>query len=361
MKKVLALLLALAMVFSFAACGKKEDDKQEAAKWPTDNVQFLCPNGVGTLNDVNVHTIADYLKEKNGITMEVVNNDVGGGAELIQQLVASEGDGLTMMLIGSNNLYNYYTGTWPINPTDWSKIKIVCGFIQPLPESGCVIQTQADSPYSTWEELVAYAKANPGKVTIASTPGKVMDPKMKSLMLQTGLSEYLHWVPTDSKGATTGLQNGDINLVINDEATYAKNIKAAAADKSVYLHGVKGIINCRPDDDFSYYTADIMPADELEIVKKCPTFVQVFGKDKAVTYNVPNRSVVIVPASTPDDICAQIAAAIDAIGTEKTGAWWDRVHANGGSTMYYTWPGAEIQEEWTRLDQIFKDAAAMKF
>ena len=394
MKRILALLLALTLVFALAACGSKSETKTDepakteepaktdepakteepaktdepakteepapaAATWPNGEVTILAGYSVGSLTDVNIHTIADWITEKTGVTVKIVNDDVGGGANLANELVNAAPDGQTLMLIGMNCISNYYNGTWAVNPADSTKFKVACGSIQPLPDSGCVILTQADAPYNTWDELAAYAAANPKTVTVASIAGKVMDIKMKALFNGTGVADNIRWAPTDNKGATAGLLGGNINVVILDETTAAGYLADPA-------NNVKAIINCRADNDFSYYEGlDTISAENLALIKAIPTLLDVFGADKAQAYMVPNRSMFVVPAGTPDEIVAAIAAVIDPIANEvddpnNDNDFYSRCRINGGTSKYYTWPGEEISAEWGRLDPIIKAIVEMK-
>jgi len=366
MKKVVALLLILAVALAFTACGSKQpaptaapttaptSQPQQtqapatpAPKWPNGDVTILAGYQVGSLFDINIRTIADWITLKTGAKVIVENNDTGGGANLAKKLVNAKPDGQTLMLIGMNNILNYHLGIWEVNPCDTTKFKLVCGMIQPLPDSGCIILTQADQPYNNWQELEAYVKANPDTVTVASLPGKVMDTKMKSLFIQTGLSDYVRWVSTNSADATAGLLGGTINLVMLDEYTATGYLKDGT---------LKAIINSRDNDDYSAYGDDPV----VDIIKQVPTLIDVFG-EKGKDYAVPNRSMFVAPAGTPDEIIKQIAEVIDAIDLEPAGSeFYERCRVNGGTSKYYTWPGDEVMAEWNRLDAVLKTIAEMQ-
>jgi tripartite-type tricarboxylate transporter receptor subunit TctC len=362
MKKVVAILLLLVMALTLTACGPKapaptatpaptaapapdNTEKPAAPTWPNGDVTILAGYAVGSLTDINIRTIADWITKQTGAKVIVENNDVGGGANLANQLVNAKPDGQTLMLIGMNTISNYHSGLWSVNPCDTSKFKLVCGAIQPLPDSGCIIVTQADQPYSTWDELAEYAKANPGTVTVASIPGKVMDTKMKALFNGTGLSEYIRWASTTNADAAAGLLGGTINIVMFDEQTATGYLKDG---------NVKAIINSRDNDDFSPYPE----SEEKEIMMAVPNLIDVFG-EKGKEYAVPNRSMFVAPAGTPDEICEQIAAVIDAIDLETSGEFYDRCRVNGGTSKYYTWPGDEVMAEWNRLDAVLKEIVEM--
>jgi len=360
MKKVVALLLVLVMALTLYACGTKAPAPTSAAPtappanatatpaptWPNGDVTILAGYSVGSLTDINIRTIADWITKKTGATVIVENNDVGGGANLATKLVKADPDGQTLMLIGMNTILNYHNGLWSVNPCDTSKFKLVCGAIQPLPDSGCIILTQADQPYSTWDELAEYAKANPGTVTVASIAGKVMDTKMKALFNGTGVSKDIRWVSTTNADASAALLGGNINLVMLDETTAAGYLKDGK---------LKAIINARDNDDFSAYAE----GEVKDIITKVPNLIDVFG-EKGKDYSVPNRSMFVAPAGTPDEICDQIAEIIDSIDLETSGEYYDRCRTNGGTSKYYTWPGDEVMAEWNRLDSVLKEIVNMK-
>ena len=192
MKKITALILVLVLALGLCACGSKttapaateapkteapktetpkaEEPKaetpaateapKEEVKWPNGELTIYSGYAVGSLTDVNLHTIADWITQETGETVKIESNDTAGGATLALKLTKAKPDGQTIMAIGMNCIANYYNGTWEVNPADSTKFKIVAGSIQPYPDSGCIILTQNDSPYSTWDELAEYAKAH---------------------------------------------------------------------------------------------------------------------------------------------------------------------------------------------------------
>lgn len=347
MKKVLAILLVVAMLFSFAACGKKEEPAKEPEKvqWPNGTVNLLAGYEVGSLTDVNIRTLADWLTQKYGATVEVTNDAVGGGANLAVELTKADPDGQTLMLIGMNCILNYYNGTWAVSPSNDKLFKVVASSIQPWPYSGCMVLTQGNAPYNNFDELKAYIEAHPGEVTAASIPGKVMDVKLKSFLIQTGLADKVRWVSTTSADGNTALLNGTINLVMSDEASAVTKFLPDTE------HPTKCVINLRPDNDYSYYPAE---TKNLDMIKAQQTLEDVFGKEKAQQINVPNTSVWVVPAETPDEICDQIAAAMDAIDKETSGEFYDRCRTNGGTSKYWVLSYDEIMEEYKRIDPVIK-------
>lgn len=356
MKKVLAILLALAMVFCFAACGgeKKTGGEEKKAAWPNGTITLLIGYEEGSLTANNCVTLVDWLQSK-GCTVECEYDKVGGGANLVTKLLKAEPDGQTLMLFGMNCINNYYDGTWKVDPTDTKLFRAVASTPQPWPYSGCMVLTQPDAPYSNFAELEKYINEHEGEVTAASIPGKVMDPKLKSFLIQTGLADKVRWLATTSADGDAALLGGTINLLMADEASAYNKFKVGEADALA-----KAIINLRPDDDFSYYPPETPGLDKIKAV---PTLAQVFGEAKAKEINIPNTSCWVVPAGTPDEICEQIAAMFDAIDDEPAStdekSFYARCRMNGGTSKYWKLSYDEIVAEYARIAPIIKKVVDM--
>ena len=92
MKKLVAILLSLAMVLSLAACGSKTPASTEAPKpgestaapqaaWPKGNIDIIVPFKAGGAMDLSARLTADYLKKY--LNVEVTVQNVEGGANWV--------------------------------------------------------------------------------------------------------------------------------------------------------------------------------------------------------------------------------------------------------------------------------------
>lgn len=201
MKRMIALVLAMVMALSLFGCGKaaKEPDLNTAsweeitaaAKGTT--VTFYGWGGDENRNNWLNTTVADYVKQNYDITLEVVGMNIDDIlAKLSGEKQAGSAKGsIDMIWINGENfysakenglLYGPFTDKLPnmeayIDQTDPETLNDFCmpieGYEAPYAKAQMVFYADTavtpDLPASA-EELMAFCKANPGKVTYAALP-----------------------------------------------------------------------------------------------------------------------------------------------------------------------------------------------
>ena len=100
MKKSIALLLALVMVVCLCACGSSSSGKATpapaASSWPNGDVTLLAGYAVGSLTDVSVRVVGDYIHEKyNYATMMEVIRRAGVVDVMNLSITGHQGKGTT--------------------------------------------------------------------------------------------------------------------------------------------------------------------------------------------------------------------------------------------------------------------------
>lgn len=152
--KLAALLWILALAAGHAS----------AQRYPHKPIRWLIPFSAGGPTDVLARAIAPKLSEALGVPV-IVENKLGAGGSLAMDAVAKAApDGYT---IGMG-----HTGTQSINPHIYTKLPYdsLKDFapITPVVSYVNVLVVNPNVPVKTVGELVAYAKANPEKVSFAS-------------------------------------------------------------------------------------------------------------------------------------------------------------------------------------------------
>ena len=153
MKKVLLVLLVLALVLPMFAAGTAEDAKA----YPSRNVRVIIPWSVGGMTDVLTRPIASALEQEFGVPFVVENKPGGGGVVGSLEIENSKADGYVIGTTSMSTVSAKYVS--PMYP-DINNVKLVSQVIT-IPAT---VTVSANSPFKTAAELIAYAKANPGKL-----------------------------------------------------------------------------------------------------------------------------------------------------------------------------------------------------
>jgi tripartite-type tricarboxylate transporter receptor subunit TctC len=126
-------------------------------------VRFVVPFPAGGTTDTLARLLGNVLSQRLDQQV-VIENKPGGGTNIaVQSVVKSPPDGYTLLMTLSTNTINPWL--YKSLPFDFQHdIVAVSG----LAEQPLVLDVHPDVPAKTVAEFIAYAKANPGKVRVAS-------------------------------------------------------------------------------------------------------------------------------------------------------------------------------------------------
>jgi tripartite-type tricarboxylate transporter receptor subunit TctC len=169
-------------------------------RYPDRPIRLIVPWGAGGSTDILMRALGDALSRKLGQPV-VIENRSGAGGILGAQLVAGgtrpDGYTLTQMPI-SVFRYPQMVARPPFDPMkDFTYIAQLTGYL-----FGVVVK--ADAPWRTFQELLAYAKANPGKITYG-TPGS--GTSLHITMEQVAAAQGIEWVQVPYRSASENLQS----------------------------------------------------------------------------------------------------------------------------------------------------------
>jgi tripartite-type tricarboxylate transporter receptor subunit TctC len=135
-----------------------------AQAYPSRPVRIIVPFAAGGGTDITARVIAQWLSERLGQQF-VVDNRPGGGTNIGTEAAAkAPADGYTLLMVGTSNT---------VNPALYDKLNF--NFIRDIaPVAGVirapfVLDVNPSMPVRTVPEFIAYTKANPGKVNMASS------------------------------------------------------------------------------------------------------------------------------------------------------------------------------------------------
>ena len=154
LRKILAVAATLAVASPVAAQGQS---------WPDKPIKFVMSAPAGSSIDVLGRTIADKLKDRLGQPVIVENKPAAGGTVAVEETAKAAPDGYTMVLA--------FNGPLSITPllrkVPYDVQKDLAPVITTTSQPN-VLAINAALPVKNVAELVAYAKANPGKLSYAS-------------------------------------------------------------------------------------------------------------------------------------------------------------------------------------------------
>jgi tripartite-type tricarboxylate transporter receptor subunit TctC len=135
-----------------------------AESYPTHAVRWVVPYAAGGATDVLSRLICQRLSERLGQPF-VVENKPGAGSNIgTQAVINSPPDGYTLLLTSTANAIN--ASFDPSLPYDFAKGIMPVAGVARIP---LVLVVNNDLPVHDVAEFIAYAKANPGKMSIASS------------------------------------------------------------------------------------------------------------------------------------------------------------------------------------------------
>ena len=134
-----------------------------AQAYPTRPVHFIVPQAAASSSDITARLIGQWLSDHLGQQFVVDDRPGVGGSVGTEAVVRSAPDGYTLLLVNSQNA---------INPALYDNLSY--NFIRDIAPVAridsvpLVMEVNPSVPAKTVPEFIAYAKANPGKINMAS-------------------------------------------------------------------------------------------------------------------------------------------------------------------------------------------------
>lgn len=192
----------------------------QAPAWPSKPVRIVIGAPAGGTTDVVARLLADGLQKEWGQPVIVEAKPGAAGMIAMQDFLSQPADGNTM-LVAINALVTEIPHVIKVRFDPFKDVKPVAD----LARSGLVFVGNASLPAKNLAEVVAYAKANPGKVSYASYSAGTISHTM-GLELNKAAGIDLTHVPY--KGSPPALQDligGHVQLMFDGPATSIPMIK----------------------------------------------------------------------------------------------------------------------------------------
>jgi tripartite-type tricarboxylate transporter receptor subunit TctC len=204
-----------------------------AQAWPSKPVRIVIGAPPGGTADIVARLLADGLQKEWGQPVIVEAKPGAAGMIAMQDFLAQPADGYTL-LVSVNALVTEIPHVIKVRFDPFKDVKPLAD----LARSGLVFVANASLPAKNLPELVAYAKANPGKLSYASYSAGTISHTM-GLELNKAAGTDLNHVPY--KGSPPALQDlagGHVQLMFDGPATSIPMIKGGKI-KALAVSGPK--------------------------------------------------------------------------------------------------------------------------
>jgi len=257
------------------------------AQYPDKPITMIVPFPPGGVADTVARPVADALSRELKQPVVIENKPGAGGAIGMGLAAKAKPDGYTVLLALAS-----YTVLPEADKVLGRAPQYQLADLKPIARftaDPTVLAVRAESPWKTYAEFIAAAKAAPGKLTFGSSGNYgTMHMPMAMLALDRGV-ELTHVPYTGAGPAIVGLLGGQVDAVATGPATIVQHVKAGKV--RVLAHWGEGKLSSLPD------------VSSLTELGTPVTYAQWSG--------------MFVPAGTPDAIVARLREASKAAANDE--------------------------------------------
>jgi tripartite-type tricarboxylate transporter receptor subunit TctC len=192
-----------------------------AGNYPTRPIRWIVGFGAGTSVDIFARLIGQFLSERLGQPLVIENRPGAGGNIATEAVVRAAPDGYTLLDITSANVWNA-TIYDNLSYNFIRDIAPIAGTVRGLG----VMEVLPSFPARTVPEFIAYAKANPGRISFASSGVGTPQHLYGELFKMMAGIEMTHVPYRGSPQSLTGLFGGETQVIFDTLATSIEHIKA---------------------------------------------------------------------------------------------------------------------------------------
>jgi tripartite-type tricarboxylate transporter receptor subunit TctC len=192
-----------------------------AQDYPNRTIRFIVPFGAGGPTDVFTRALGEELRKALGQPIVMENRPGAGSIIGTTEVVKSAPDGYTLLMISATQ-----TTVETLNPNKAYKLMRDLIPVAAVINSELVLVVPQRSPVNSLKELIALAKANPGKLNYGSSgPGSNYHMAGELIKNLAGL-DIMHVPYKGSTGARADIVSGQIDLMFDSVPTAASTIES---------------------------------------------------------------------------------------------------------------------------------------
>lgn len=308
-----------------AACVVSTLSQFAFAQYPNKPIKIIVPFAPGGNVDVTARIIAPGLQEALGQPVIVENKPGAAGTIGADFVVRSPADGYTL-LMGSNSTFSVAPALNPNNPYKPAKDFAPIASIASTP---FLLVVNPSAPMKTVKELVATAKAAPGKLTMASAGTGSSNHLVGEFFQDLSGTRFTHVPYKGSNPAISDVMGGQVDMHF-DQVTSAGNQVQAGKLRALLVTSEK--------------RAPTLPDVPTAAEAGFPSFGPI------------NVTGLIAPANTPREIVATLNAAVNKVlaqaAVKEKYAGVGAITTGGTPEQF----SAYIAEDLARWTKVVKDA-----
>jgi len=215
----------LAGALALAACASalaQTPSTSPSPGYPSKPIKWVVPYTPGGITDSVTRLVAQKLQDSLGQPI-VIENKPGANSIVGAEMIAkSPPDGYNMLTVIAAHAANVtlYAGKLPFDPVK-SFVPVSLVAVAPL-----ILTVNNDFPARDMKELIAYARANPDKISFGSSGVGAAAHLTTELLKQTADVKMVHVPYKGTAPALQGLLSGDIQVLVDVPSSLMPQVRA---------------------------------------------------------------------------------------------------------------------------------------
>jgi len=215
---------AISALAAIAALALQPAAFAQGDAFPSKPITIVVGSAAGGSNDVFARAIGKRLSDSLGQPVVIDNKPAGGGVIANGTVARAPADGYTLVVLSST----FTTGAAIRTNLNYDAVKDFKP-VAMLAKGPLLVTVNKDSPYKTIQDLVAAAKANPGKLNYGTSGAGSINHFATELFAGAAGIKMTH-VPYKGMGpATTDLLGGQIDVLVASAPSILTQVKGGKA------------------------------------------------------------------------------------------------------------------------------------
>ena len=270
-RRLAAAVLAAVAIFAAAAAAAED--------YPAKPIRVIVPFPPGGGTDILTRVVAKKVAENNHWTIVVENRPGAGGNIGVDAAAKAAPDGYTLVMGQTSNL--------AINPALYKKLPYDplkdLAPVALVGEAPLALVVRADSKYKSLADLIAAAKADPDKITMATSGNGTVAHLSGVRLMKVSGAKFAHIPYKGASGAVPDVMGGNVDFFVSSVPTVQGHVASGALRALAVTSATR---------------SPALPA--------APTVADTYKGFEAVTWFG-----ILAPAATPQPIVARLNAEIN--------------------------------------------------